>query len=48
MDEFYTKFSPLSKIQVSVRADKGDTGLKSITLDSMNEAFGEMLQKLSS
>ncbi|MBE2188607.1 MAG: glycosyltransferase family 9 protein [Desulfobulbaceae bacterium] len=47
LDDFYTKFCPLSEIQISVRADKGDTGLKSITLDSLNEAFTEMLKKLS-
>jgi ADP-heptose:LPS heptosyltransferase len=47
LDEFYVKFRPLSEIEVSVRADKGDTGIKSITLDSMIEAFVEIRNQLS-
>lgn len=38
LDTFYKKFHPLSDIQISVRADKGDHGIKSI---STNKALIE-------
>lgn len=43
LDNFYVKFHPLSDKFVSVRAQNGDKGIKSITVDSCTEKFEEFL-----
>jgi len=47
LDEFFVKFRPLSDISVSVRANPGDSGIKSITLEEFSEAYNEISRLLS-
>jgi len=47
LDDFYSKFHPLSDKYVSVRADTGDYGIKSIKIQQTVEKFFEFIKLLN-
>ncbi|MDT3739984.1 MAG: glycosyltransferase family 9 protein [Candidatus Kapabacteria bacterium] len=46
MDDFYIKFHPLSDIYKTVRAEKGDKGIKSIRIEDTLNEFSEFMSEL--
>lgn len=47
LNEFYVKFRPLSDIAISVRANSGDPGIKSISIEKLTQAYNEISGLLS-
>ena len=46
LDDFYTKFAPLSDIKVVLRSPKGIDGIKEISASELIEAYRVISQKI--
>jgi ADP-heptose:LPS heptosyltransferase len=47
LDDFYSKFRPLSEMIEVVRSEKGDGSIRSIAIDAFVEAYQRIIKKIS-